>query len=111
MLEVSTATKLAMVLRYLELGGEWKYKGHTIVWLDNHVTSTLPNGDTYGIHGLARKGVSINGDVETPCYMGLAHDFNAIVQMVDEISEADYVNMVVSVALKESVAERRCSKE
>lgn len=108
--QVSTVQKMATVLRYLELGGEWEYKGHTIVWLDNYVTNTLPDGTQYGIHGLAKKGVSIKGDVETPCYMGFGADFNVVVQMIDEIPNQDYLGMVASLAIHDSVLKHRHNK-
>ena len=105
--EITTAKKMTTVLRYLKLGGEWEHKGHIIVWLDNHVTHTSASEVQYGIHGLAKKGVSIKGDVETPCYMGLGADFNAVVQMIDEIPDGDYLNMVVAVTVKESTIKHR----
>jgi len=106
--DVSVAHKLITVLRYLELGGEWKYQGYTIVWSE---AGTLFDGTKYGIQGLAIKGERIVGNTSMPHYMGASFDFNAVAQMIDEIPLGDYLGMVASVALKEGLVKRRRGKE
>lgn len=100
-------SRIFVVLRFLELGGEWKYKNATLVWLENHVTSTLSDGTEMGIHGIGIKGESIKDNVSTPCYMGTNFDFNTVVSMIDEIPKDQYLEMLTSVTIHETQRETK----
>jgi hypothetical protein len=111
----SSVAKIANVLRYLEIGGEWNYKGggsnFTLVWLDNHVTDTLSDGTQLGIHGIAIKGEVIRDGISSPYYLGTGFSFNTVVSMIEEIPNDDYLGMVGAIAMHEAMIKSRKSRE
>jgi hypothetical protein len=99
--------KIGLLIDHLQTGGEVQIDGRTWVWLDNHITRTTTdeNGEKqdWGIDGLAIKGMSINGSTgeEKPHYMGQGSiPIQAFVQLVERLSEEDWLGICAGNALK-----------
>lgn len=106
MKNMKQSRKVALFLEYLQEGGEATVDGRTYVWLDNYVTDVI-NGVAYGINGLAIKGVSISNGVEKPHYMGQTDmPLSYLLNLVEQITEKDWVGICGSLALQEMKKER-----
>ena len=105
--KMTTGRKMGLLLDYLQNGGEVEVDGRTWVWLDNHITrtSTDENGEEqyWGINGLAIKGTSYNTITkeEKPTYIGQNDiSFEALSEIVENVSEADWLGICAGNALK-----------
>ena len=106
--------KLAIVKEYLVNGGEVTIEGRTYVWLDNYVTREEVNRDGsieyMGIDGLAIKAERYNsGTGETkPHYLGMTDmPLGWYQELVNHITEEDWVGMTASNALVSMIPDRR----
>lgn len=115
---MSLGNKIKLFIDYLQYGGEVEVDNRIWVWLDNHVVRKEVNegGDVshYGIDGLAIKGVMINGGTgeETPHYMGQSDiPLHSFIDLVNEVSESDWLGIVASNALKGMNKKRNLKSE
>lgn len=105
--KMTIGRKIGLLIDHLQTGGEVDIDGRTYVWLDNHITNitTDDNGDTqyWGIDGLAIQGVKIDGSTgaKEPHYMGQGDiPLQAFIQLVENVSEQEWLGIGASNALK-----------
>lgn len=108
---MSLGNKFRIFIDYLQGGGELEIDNRIWVWLDSHITREEmdDNGrmQYFGIDGLANKCIKIAGE-ETDHYLGQNDlPFHYIVELLDKITEQDWLGMTASLALRSMNTKRR----
>lgn len=104
--------KIGKFLNYVIAGNEQTINGTTYVWCDEHITRTEMDDSGqeqhFGINGLAIKATvtTSDGTFIEHRYMGYDLSINQLVELLDELTEEDWLGITAFHALR-SVQKKR----